>query len=50
MREKLVGAIAAFHYSFMGAISPITQYEPKARELASLLKKDSVDAVLLSPV
>ena len=50
VREKLVGAIASFHYSFMGAISPITQYEPKARELASLLKKDNVDAVLLSPV
>src|ERR1035437_7119430 len=48
VREKLVGAIGAFHYSFMGAISPITQYEPKARELASLLKKDNVDAVLLS--
>ena len=50
VREELVGAVAAFHYSFMGAISPITQYEPKARELASLLKKDNVDAVLLSPV
>ena len=50
VRDKLVGAVAAFHYSFMGAISPITQYESKARELASLLKKDNVDAVLLSPV
>jgi D-proline reductase (dithiol) PrdB len=50
VRDKLVGAIAAFHYSFMGAVSPITQYEPKARELALLLKKDNVDAVLLSPV
>jgi len=34
----------------MGAISPVTQYEPKARELAGLLKQDQVDAVLLSPV
>jgi D-proline reductase (dithiol) PrdB len=50
VRDKLVGAIAAFHYSFMGAVSPITQYEAKARELASMLKKDNVDAVLLSPV
>jgi D-proline reductase (dithiol) PrdB len=50
VRDKLVGAVAAFHYSFMGAVSPITQYEPKARELASLLKKDNVDAVLLCPV
>lgn len=50
VREKFVGAVAAFHYSFMGAVSPITQYERKARELAALLKKDNVDGVLLSPV
>ena len=28
----------------------LTRYEPKARELAALLKKDQVDAVLLSPI
>jgi hypothetical protein len=50
VRDKLVGAIAAFHYAFMGAVSPVSQYEPKARELASLLKKDQVDGVLLCPV
>jgi D-proline reductase (dithiol) PrdB len=50
VRDKIVGSIAAFHYSFMGAISPVTRYEPKARELAGLLKQDQVDAVLLSPV
>jgi D-proline reductase (dithiol) PrdB len=50
VRDKIVGAVAAFHYSFMGAISPVTRYEPKARELAGLLKQDQVDAVLLSPV
>jgi D-proline reductase (dithiol) PrdB len=50
VREKIVGAVADFHYSFMGAISPVTRYEPKARELAGLLKQDQVDAVLLSPV
>ena len=49
-REKVIGSVAAFHYSFMGAVSPITSYEPKARELARLLRNDSVDAVLLSPV
>jgi D-proline reductase (dithiol) PrdB len=48
--EKIIGSIAAFHYSFMGAVSPVTNYEPKARELAALLKNDKVDAVLLSPV
>lgn len=48
--EDRIGSVAAFHYSFMGAVSPVTRYEPKARELAGLLKKDRVDAVLLSPV
>lgn len=48
--EKTVGAVAAFHYSFMGAVSPVTRYEPKARELAALLNRDNVDAVLLTPV
>lgn len=50
MREKIIGSIAAFHYSFMGAIPGIARYEPKARELAGLLRADGVDAVLLSPV
>jgi len=50
VRDKIVGSIAAFHYSFMGAISPITRYEAKARELATHLKHDNVDGVLLCPV
>lgn len=45
----VVGSIADFHYSFMGA-APIRALEPKARELAALLKQDRVDAVLLTPV
>lgn len=49
-REKVIGSVAAFHYSFMGAVSPVTKYESKARELAQLLHADKVDAVLLSPV
>ena len=44
-----VGSVSGFHYSFMGA-APIRALEPKARELAALLKKDRVDAVLLTPV
>jgi D-proline reductase (dithiol) PrdB len=48
--EGVIGSVAAFHYSFMGAVSPVTRYEPRARELAALLKNDHVDAVLLSPV
>jgi len=50
VRDKVVGSIAAMHYSFMGAISPITRYEAKARELAAHLKDDNVDGVLLCPV
>ena len=48
-RDGTIGAVADYHYSFMGAAS-IRKIEPKARELAGLLKKDRVDAVLLSPV
>jgi D-proline reductase (dithiol) PrdB len=47
--EGLIGSVAQYHYSFMGA-APIRALEPKAAELAALLKKDRVDAVLLSPV
>jgi D-proline reductase (dithiol) PrdB len=49
-RDRALGSAAAFHYSFMGAVSPVTRYEPKARELGKLLREDQVDAVLLSPV
>lgn len=48
-REQLIGSVAAHHYAFMGA-APIRKLEPKARELAQLLKRDRVDAVLLTPV
>ncbi len=48
-REGGVGSVSEFHESFMGA-APIRDHEPKARELASLLKQDRVDAVLLTPV
>lgn len=45
----LIGSIADFHYSFMGATDPKLM-EPTARDLVSLLKKDRVDAILLVPV
>lgn len=45
----IVGSVSDFHYSFMGATA-IRALEPKAQELAALLKKDRVDAVLLTPV
>lgn len=48
--DAVIGSVADFHYAFMGAAWPPTRFEPKARELAALLKKDRVDAVLLTPV
>ncbi|MBI4195155.1 MAG: selenoprotein B glycine/betaine/sarcosine/D-proline reductase [Betaproteobacteria bacterium] len=47
--EGVIGAAADYHYAFMGAAPP-RSLEPKARELAVLLKKDRVDAALLTPV
>ena len=47
--QGVVGALAEYDYSFMGAAS-ITAIEPKARELAGLLKRDGVDAAVLIPV
>lgn len=47
--EGVVGSLARFHYAFMGAV-PIRRLEPRARQLAGLLKKDDVDSVLLTPV
>ena len=47
--EGVIGSVAATHYSFMGATDPV-QMEPHSREVASRLKADAVDAVLLSPV
>jgi len=45
----VVGSMADFHYSFMGAAPP-NLMEPSARRLAPLLKNDDVDAVMLIPV
>lgn len=47
--EEIIGSVADFHYSFMGAHDPMSM-EPSARYIAGLLKKDNVDAVLLIPV
>lgn len=49
-QDSVIGSVAAYHYSFMGAVSPVTRYETRATELASLLRQDRVDAVVLSPV
>ncbi len=47
--DGVIGSVAATHYSFMGAAEPL-QMQPHARELAGRLKRDRVDAVILSPV
>ena len=47
--EKVIGSVAGFHYSFMGALPP-KALEPRGRALAGLLKQDKVDAVILTPV
>lgn len=45
----VIGSVADYHYSFMGAAEP-TRLEGPARELAAHLKGDGVNAVLLAPV
>ena len=48
--EGRLGSLADYHYAFMGAALNAADYEPAAREMARLLKKDHVDSVLLCPV
>jgi D-proline reductase (dithiol) PrdB len=47
--EGVIGSVAAFHYSFMGATDP-KHMEPAAHDLARLLARDDVNAVCLVPV
>lgn len=47
--EGIIGSVADYHYSFMGAADPL-EMEQTARSLAGLLKGDQVDAALLVPV
>lgn len=44
-----IGSLAQYHYSFMGATDP-SAMEPRARELAKIMKTEGVNAVLLVPV
>ena len=46
----VIGSVADYHYSMMAAFIDLDQAAVTARELAGLLKKDRVDAVVLSPV
>ena len=49
VQQKVIGSLADYHYSFMGASDP-RQMEGTARSLAQIMKNDRVDAVLLVPV
>ncbi len=49
-REGVIGSVADYHYSLMGAGWLPEQIEPTVRELAHLLREDEVDAVCLVPV
>ena len=49
VKDGIIGSVAAYHYSFMGAADP-AMMESSAKELAGPLKGDRVDAVLLVPV
>ena len=48
--QGIIGSVADFHYSFMGALAPVSRMEATAREVGRLLKQEQVDAVLLTPV
>jgi D-proline reductase (dithiol) PrdB len=47
--DGLIGSIAQYHYAFMGA-ARLPTIEARARQVAGMLKRDAVDAVLLTPV
>ncbi len=47
--EGALGSLADFHYAVMGA-ARVPGLEPTARRMAGMLKRDRVDAVLLTPV
>jgi D-proline reductase (dithiol) PrdB len=47
--DGVIGSVADFHYSFMGATDPKLM-EPAARQLAGIMKREGVNTVLLAPV
>jgi D-proline reductase (dithiol) PrdB len=48
-REGIIGSLARFHYS-VSVTHSAEELEAPAREIARLLRKDNVNAVLLLPV
>ncbi len=47
--DGVIGSVADFHYSFMGATDPKLM-EPDARQLAGIMKAEGVNTVVLAPV
>lgn len=47
--DGVIGSVAQYHYSFMGATAP-EQMESTVQHLVPLLAADGVDGVLLAPV
>ncbi len=47
--QGVIGSVADYHYSFMGAHEP-EPMEATVREVAGLLINDKVDAAFLIPV
>ena len=47
--DGVIGSVADFHYSLSGAVSPVRN-EDSAREIARMMKREDVDAVLLVPI
>lgn len=51
VKEGKLGSLASFHYSFMGSLPRVGELRKKtAPEVAALLRSDSVDLALLTPV
>jgi D-proline reductase (dithiol) PrdB len=48
-KQKQIGEVASYHYSFMGATPPMA-HEAVAEDLAKLLKSDRVSGVVLAGV
>ena len=46
----VIGSLATYHYSFMGAAVDPEDLEPTAREVAGFLRDDGVDAAMLVPI
>jgi D-proline reductase (dithiol) PrdB len=49
-RNGRIGSLADVHYSFMGAGLSPEAYEQSASQVATMLQRDQVDAVFLTPV